>query len=145
MVAAFGFGGIPEYTGETEVSHCFNLTGTEDPIVYGLEELEQKYKKACKGTQMWGPTLFSPLFKIILEYMGKNISQNMYHILLLLTDGQMHDIRATIDLIVKCSFFPLSVIVVGIGDNDFTSLKFLDSDDKKLRDGKGRDCQRDIV
>jgi hypothetical protein len=46
----------------------------------------------------------------------------MYHILLLLTDGKMHDIRDTIDLIVECSFYPLSIIIVGIGNNDFKAM-----------------------
>ena len=57
----------------------------------------------------------------------------------------MHDIRETIDLIVECSNYPLSIIIIGIGDSDFSAMKFLDSDDIKLRDGKGRDCKRDIV
>ena len=37
MIAAFGFGGIPEYQGESEVSHCFTLNGTDDPTIIGLE------------------------------------------------------------------------------------------------------------
>jgi hypothetical protein len=52
----------------------------------------------------------------------------------------MHDIRDTIDLIVECSNYPLSIIIVGIGDEDFVSMNFLDSDDIQLRDGQGRDC-----
>lgn len=102
MLAAFGFGGIPK--GETEVSHCFNLNGTDSPIIQGVENLELCYREACKDTKQWGPTLFSPLLKILLKsYVKKNIDKNLYHILLLLTDGQMHDIRSTIDCIVECS------------------------------------------
>ena len=71
---------------------------------------------------MWGPTLFTPLHKVVLEYMKSNISLPMYHILLILTDGQMHDIRETIDLIVECSNYPLSIIIVGIGNEDFVSM-----------------------
>jgi len=71
---------------------------------------------------MWGPTLFTPLLKVVLDYMKQNIQLPMYHILLLLTDGKMHDIRDTIDLIVECSFYPLSIIIVGIGNNDFKAM-----------------------
>lgn len=38
-VAGFGFGGIPNYQNETEVSHCFNLTGDADPTITGIEKL----------------------------------------------------------------------------------------------------------
>ncbi len=31
--AAFGFGGIPRFAGSNLISHCFNLTGQEDPTV----------------------------------------------------------------------------------------------------------------
>lgn len=34
---------------------------------------------------------------------------------------------------------------MGVGDNDFEAMKFLDSDDIQLKNGKGIDCQRDIV
>ena len=37
-------------------------------------------------------------------------------ILLILTDGDIHDKKATMDLLVKCGKLPLSVIIVGIGN-----------------------------
>ena len=37
--AAFGFGGVPKFAGQTSVSHCFNLTGQPDPTVMGLDGL----------------------------------------------------------------------------------------------------------
>ena len=51
--------------------------------------------------------------------MKANISNPMYHILLILTDGVIHDMVQTKDLIVECSKFPLSIIIVGIGHADF--------------------------
>jgi hypothetical protein len=53
--------------------------------------------------------------------------------LLILTDGNIHDVRETIDLVVECSYEPLSVIIVGIGDDsDFASMSILDADDLEL-------------
>ena len=70
----------------------------------------------------------------------------MYHVLLILTDGNIHDIRETIDLIVECSFEPLSVIIVGIGDDsDFAAMDCLDADENVLVNGVGGEAQRDIV
>ena len=49
-----------------------------------------------------------------------------YHILLILTDGAIEDIPETIDLIVKMSFYPISIIIVGIGDDkDFSKMEIL--------------------
>mmetsp|Transcript_23720 Transcript_23720/g.16791 ORF Transcript_23720/g.16791 Transcript_23720/m.16791 type:complete len:104 (+) Transcript_23720:578-889(+) len=70
---------------------------------------------------------------------------DMYHILLILTDGCLHDMKETIDLIVKCSNNPMSIIILGIGDADFSSMEHLDSDDFKLIDSKGNETKRDIV
>lgn len=44
--ALFGFGGIPRFTGATTVSHCFNLTGTQDPTVDGLQSMFGMYRNA---------------------------------------------------------------------------------------------------
>lgn len=62
----------------------------------------------------------------------------MYHILLILTDGCIHDMRETIDLIVECTNYPLSIIIIGLGNGDYTAMERLDSDDKTLKDGMGR-------
>jgi hypothetical protein len=70
----------------------------------------------------------------------------MYHVLLILTDGGIHDLRECIDLIVDCSYDPLSVIIIGIGDTyDFKSMDIMDADDVTLISGIGQTQQRDIV
>jgi hypothetical protein len=46
---------------------------------------------------------------------------------------------------VEASFLPISIIIVGIGDNDFSLLEKLDSDKKTLKDSSGRKAARDIV
>ena len=40
---------------------------------------------------------------------------------------------------------PCSIIIVGIGDEDFDMMVELDSDDKMLKDDKNREAERDIV
>jgi len=52
-------------------------------------------------------------------------------ILLILTDGIIHDKEIVKDLLVKCGKLPLSVIIIGIGngnDGDWTDMKELDDD-----------------
>ena len=75
------------------------------------------------------------------QYLGSSI----YHVLLFLTDGNIHDLRETIDAMVNASNYPISIIIVGIGDGDFSSMEFLDGDDKDLmRDGGNIEAKRDI-
>lgn len=68
----------------------------------------------------------------------------MYHCLLILTDGIIHDLRETVDRIVKGASHPLSIIIVGIGDADFTAMETLDSDEYELVNGCGEKARRDI-
>ncbi len=69
----------------------------------------------------------------------------MYTILLIMTDGQINDMNLTKDLIVAGSYLPLSVIIVGVGNSNFSNMKELDSDGKVLHDSKLFPAERDIV
>ena len=63
---------------------------------------------------------------------------------MLVTDGIINDIEDTIDSIVEASFLPISVIIVGIGDNDFSSIEKLD-DENYLTNSSGIECNRDMI
>ena len=64
---------------------------------------------------------------------------------LILTDGCIHDMRETIDLVVRASDLPISFIIVGIGDEDFTKMEVLDADEFELVDSNKLAARRDIV
>lgn len=61
----------------------------------------------------------------------------MYHVLLILTDGDIHDIDETIAEISTMSKnnLPISIVIVGVGNEDFSNMVRLDGDDVEL--GKG--------
>lgn len=71
-------------------------------------------------------------------------STQLYQVLLILTDGEIHDMQKTVDLIVGNTNLPLSIIIVGVGNADFTNMNILDGDNG-LFDSKGRKANRDIV
>ena len=73
------------------------------------------------------------------------ISLQQYFILLLLTDGVITDIYETRDAVVKASHLPMSIIIVGIGEADFTDMRMLDGDDGVLKSPSGEPAARDIV
>ena len=68
-----------------------------------------------------------------------------YQVLMILTDGQIDDVDNTIDQLVDGSFLPLSVIIIGVGRADFTTMNVLDADDNPLVDSRGRKSARDLV
>ena len=75
----------------------------------------------------------------------------VYHVLLILTDGIIHDMRETIDVIVEASTMPLSIVIIGIDDEpngrktDFGNMDILDADEFVLTDSKTNEAARDIV
>ena len=105
----------------------------------------QLYRQALKGTSLSGPTYFKYILSVVLEYMKANMQMQMYHILLILTDGAIHDMKETKDLIVECSTYPLSIIIIGIGNADFSNMIELDGDEVALRNSRGQLAARDIV
>jgi vacuolar-type H+-ATPase subunit F/Vma7 len=57
------------------------------------------------------------------EYQSTN-----YYVLILLTDGQIDDFADTVDKIIEASSLPLSIVIVGLGDGDFTQIEKFDQD-----------------
>ena len=68
-----------------------------------------------------------------------------YNVLLLLTDGTIHDMPKTKDLICELGDHPVSVIIIGVGSANFAAMEELDGDDGVLRNSRGQACPRDIV
>jgi hypothetical protein len=55
------------------------------------------------------------------------------------------DMAATKRAIVDLSSLPCSIIIIGVGSADFSSMDELDGDGRRLMDDRGRSCARDIV
>mmetsp|Transcript_35689 Transcript_35689/g.44270 ORF Transcript_35689/g.44270 Transcript_35689/m.44270 type:complete len:167 (-) Transcript_35689:1018-1518(-) len=64
---------------------------------------------------------------------------------MILTDGIINDLDETIAMIVHASHLPMSIIIVGVGSADFSTMEALDSDERLLRDRNGNVACRDIV
>ena len=50
--------------------------------------------------------------------------KNKYLVLMIITDGVIHDMDETIKLIVRGADLPLSIIIVGVGNEDFTKIYY---------------------
>jgi len=55
-----------------------------------------------------------------------------YHICLIITDGVINDMQKSIDQIVRGSHLPVAIIIVGVGDADFSTMEVLDGDEEAL-------------
>lgn len=66
-------------------------------------------------------------------------------IVMIMTDGEIHDMGDTTHELVQCARLPLSVIVVGIGNGDFKMMEELDDDDMRMTDKNGKRTERDLV
>jgi hypothetical protein len=64
---------------------------------------------------------------------------------MILTDGIINDMKETTKLLVECASLPLSVIIIGIGDADFSNMVTLDGDEEPLTDFDGNVTKRDLV
>jgi hypothetical protein len=147
LFPAFGFGG--RFCGDQRASHCYPLNmNFNNPEIAGVDGILQCYRTLLSQTQLFGPTLFHELINKVISVVKEDvIAENKmnYTILMILTDGIIDDMEETIDALVEASFLPISVIIVGIGDADFTNMNILDADDEPLKDRKGRKCDRDLV
>jgi len=95
----------------------------------------EAYKHALHNADLYGPTHFNQIIKLVNDMAeGAEVSQHnqKYQILLIITDGIINDMKQTIDEIVRGSALPLSIIIVGVGDADFSSMDVLDADDDPL-------------
>lgn len=63
--------------------------------------------------------------------------------LLIVTDGCVSSPQKTLDAIVDCSYLPMSIVIVGVGQRDYSPMKELLS--CSLKSSEGKALQRDIV
>ena len=151
LFPVYGFGGIPfgQSYSPNMVSHCFNINFKEDPNINGIDNILRVYRKSIDKVTLAGPTFFTPVIdKVIKEIkydLANRQEENHYYILLILTDGYITDMAQTTDKIVEASYLPLSIIIVGIGTEDFSLMEVLDGDKNKLKNSKGEYRKRDIV
>lgn len=141
----YGFGAKIKET--KKVSYCFPLTFNEsDPNVHGLNGIHDIYKDAIPKIKFWGPTYLSYIIRMATKAAIENFATSKtYTILLVMTDGLIEDMVATKDAIVEASDKPLSIIIVGVGNEKFDFLDELDGDQKDLKSHKGEVMKRDIV
>ncbi|CAM9580353.1 unnamed protein product [Ectocarpus sp. 12 AP-2014] len=145
----YGFGGRPKKASR-KASHCFAVNNNEkDAEVEGIAGVLETYRQSLKRVELSSPTLFAPVISKVASLAASTItkdpSRQYYTILLLITDGAIMDVEKTVEAIVASSDYPFSIVIVGVGKADYTSMKRLDGDDVRLVNKAGKRAGRDIV
>ena len=134
----YGFGAqVKGPAGRLEpTSHCFHTNfNPATPFVNGgVDGVVQCYRNAIPQVALSGPTYFRHIIKNAAA-VARSTNQaqiQKYNVLVLLTDGIIHDFQETIHEIVEASYLPLSIIIIGIGNADFTKMDQLCADEEPL-------------
>jgi len=130
------------------VTHCFPLNGNpQNPEVPGIQGMLDVYSYAIHNCELYGPTIFSKIIDVAAQISSRTETQEnqKYYILLIITDGAINDEADTIREVVRISRLPLSIVIVGVGQADFSLMTILDSDKALLTDSNGVTAARDIV
>lgn len=151
----YGFGGIPHYLEGQEdtnqVSRLWNLNGEADPRCKGTMEVLKAYQKGILNTTLAGPSYFGALLKNVKRQITSSLARTgleanrLYHVVIIVTDGNCHDMEETKRLLVSLSGMPFSAVVIGVGDGEFDKMEVLDADGEILKDSEGNEAIRDIV
>ena len=140
---AYGFGAVIK--GHQIPDMCFNINFQKDPEIYTIDNVIKEYHNCFQKIILAGPTEFCPLIQRVNENIKKENNPLKYHILMILTDGIIVDQQKTIDALVEGSFLPLSVIIIGIGNDHFQEMIQLDGDVIPLISSNGVKRMRDLV
>ncbi|XP_076885817.1 E3 ubiquitin-protein ligase RGLG2-like [Bidens hawaiensis] len=130
LIPCFGFGDA-----STHDQEVFSFYG-DDKYCEGFEDVLKRYRELVPQLVLAGPTSFAPVIEMAITIVEQSGGQ--YHVLLIIADGQVTrsvdtdrgqlspQERRTVEAIVKASEYPLSIVLVGVGDGPWDMMKEFD-------------------
>ncbi|XP_023530754.1 E3 ubiquitin-protein ligase RGLG2-like [Cucurbita pepo subsp. pepo] len=130
MIPCFGFGDAS--THDQEVFSFY----PDERFCNGFEEVLSRYRELMPHLRLAGPTSFAPIIEMAITIVEQSGGQ--YHVLVIIADGQVtrsvdtergqfsSQEKKTIEAIVKASEYPLSIILVGVGDGPWDMMREFD-------------------
>jgi hypothetical protein len=119
LIPAYGFGDVT-----TKDKAIFSFFEGGKPA-NGFQEVLNRYCEITPNIQLSGPTSFAPLIREAIKLVKATKS---YHILIIIADGQVDNVKDTTAAIVEASFYPISIIMIGVGDGPWDLM--VEFDDK---------------
>ncbi|XP_031404686.1 E3 ubiquitin-protein ligase RGLG2-like isoform X2 [Punica granatum] len=130
LIPCFGFGDAS--THDQEVFSFY----PDERFCNGFEEVLMRYRELVPQLRLAGPTSFAPIVEMAITIVEQSGGQ--YHVLVIIADGQVTrsvdtnggqlspQEKSTVEAIVKASEYPLSIILVGVGDGPWDMMKEFD-------------------
>lgn len=130
LIPCFGFGDA-----STHDQFAFSFYPDHRPC-NGFKEALGRYREIVPFIKLSGPTSFAPIIDAAIDIVEK--SNGQYHVLVIIADGQVTrspdtppgkfspQEQATVNSIVAASQYPLSIILVGVGDGPWDAMKHFD-------------------
>ncbi|CAN1321851.1 E3 ubiquitin-protein ligase RGLG1 [Linum perenne] len=130
LIPCYGFGDAT--THDQDVFSFY----PDERFCNGFEEVLSRYREIVPNLRLAGPTSFGPIIEKAMTIVEESGGQ--YHVLLIIADGQVTrsvdtehgrlspQEQRTVDAIVEASKLPLSIILVGVGDGPWDTMKEFD-------------------
>ncbi|ONI11800.1 hypothetical protein PRUPE_4G126200 [Prunus persica] len=130
LIPCFGFGDATTHDQEVFSFH------TDHSPCHGFEEVLACYKRIVPSLRLSGPTSYGPVIEAAMDIVEKSGGQ--YHVLVIIADGQVTrsvdtsdnelspQEEKTIRSIADASFYPLSIVLVGVGDGPWEDMRKFD-------------------
>ncbi|TKY63177.1 E3 ubiquitin-protein ligase RGLG2 [Spatholobus suberectus] len=130
LIPCFGFGDA-----STHDQDVFSFY-PDERFCNGFEDVLSRYREIVPHLRLAGPTSFAPIIEMAMTIVEQSGGQ--YHVLVIIADGQVTkrvdtdhgqlspQEQKTLDVIVAASKFPLSIILVGVGDGPWDMMKEFD-------------------
>ncbi|XP_074274375.1 E3 ubiquitin-protein ligase RGLG5-like [Silene latifolia] len=130
LIPCYGFGDASTHDQDV-FSFC-----DDNRYCQGFEEVLSRYREIAPQIQLSGPTSFAPIIEMAMTIVEQSGGQ--YHVLLIIADGQVTRSVDTIpghlspqeqnslEAIVQASGYPLSIVLVGVGDGPWDMMKEFD-------------------
>ena len=117
LIPAYGFGDVT-----TTDKSVFPFFQDERPC-NGVAEVLARYSELVPHVQMSGPTSFAPLINKAIDIVQQT---HQYHILVIIADGQVTNVDTTAQAVIRATNYPLSIIMVGVGDGPWDTMEEFD-------------------
>ncbi|CAI0425902.1 unnamed protein product [Linum tenue] len=117
LIPCYGFGDA-----STHDQDVFSFY-PEERFCQGFEEVLSRYREVVPQLRLAGPTSFGPMVEMGISIVEQSGGQ--YHVLVIIADGQVIQ-HITLTSETDDSEYPLSIILVGVGDGPWDMMREFD-------------------
>jgi hypothetical protein len=107
----------------------------------GIDEVLDEYRHTLYNVKLSQSSFMAQVVKEADRIAQHAIQERAYTILIVITRGDIRDAQETSEAIVTASSRPLSIVIIGVGDGYFGTMRGLDGDQYPVHEA----AQRDIV